>query len=141
MLGALASLIGTMVRADDPPAPVELTGQEDHQRTMELLGIKELRRGANPRDPAAPNAVNYDEPKANPYPNLPEPLVMKDGRKVTTAQMWWIERRPEVVLPTSRYCHPWPGAPVRFGITHPNGSARPTFSPISNALRNSRGAI
>src|SRR5688500_9863600 len=53
---------------DDPPAPVQLTAQQDHRRMMELLGIKELRPGANPRDPATPNAPNYDEAKANPYP-------------------------------------------------------------------------
>ncbi len=32
-----------------------------------------------------PNAANYDESKANPYPNLPDPLVLKNGKKVTTA--------------------------------------------------------
>ena len=34
----------------------------------------------------APNAANYDESKANPYPNLPDPLVLKNGEKVTTAE-------------------------------------------------------
>ncbi len=64
---------------------------------MELLGIKELRRGANPRDPNAENAVNYDEAKANPFPNLPEALELKNGEKVTTAEIWWSKRRPEIV--------------------------------------------
>jgi hypothetical protein len=40
------------VLAQDPP-PVALTTQQDHQRTMELLGIKELRRGVNGSDPSA----------------------------------------------------------------------------------------
>src|SRR5919198_1066582 len=83
--------------ADKQPPPVQLTAPQDHKRMMELLGIKELRRGANPRDPKAPNAVNYDEAKANPYPKLPDPLVLKDGKKVTTAQEWWKRRRPEIV--------------------------------------------
>jgi hypothetical protein len=47
--------------------------------------------------PSAPNYANYDESKANPYPNLPDPLVMKNGEKVTTAEMWWTRRRPEIV--------------------------------------------
>jgi hypothetical protein len=64
---------------------------------MELLDIKELRPGANGRDPKDPHAANYDESKANPYPNLPDPLVLKNGKKVTTAQMWWKQRRPEIV--------------------------------------------
>jgi hypothetical protein len=82
---------------DKPPPPVQLTAREDHKRMMELLKIKELRPGANPRDPTAPNAVNYDESKANPYPNLPDPLLLKNGKKVTTAEVWWKQRRPEIV--------------------------------------------
>jgi hypothetical protein len=104
---ALAMLaLATPARADDPPdkpdagklpPPVQLTAQEDHQRLMELLNIKELRRGANGNDRSAPNAANYDESKANPYPKLPDPLVLKDGTKVTTAEMWVKKRRPEIV--------------------------------------------
>jgi hypothetical protein len=103
-LSALA--VAAAVRAEDPPKkpgegvlppPVQLTAQQDHQRMMELLGIKQLRPGANGRDPKAPNAANYDESKANPYPNLPDPLVTKDGRKVATAEMWRKVRRPEIV--------------------------------------------
>ena len=41
--------------------------------------------------------VNYDESKANPYPNLPDPLALKNGKKVTSAKMWWAQRRPEIV--------------------------------------------
>ncbi len=100
-LAALATAIP--VRADDPPKktdpdkPVQLTAQEDHKRMLELLNIKELRPGANPNNPKAANAVNYDEAKANPYPNLPDPLVLKNGEKVTTAEAWVTKRRPEIV--------------------------------------------
>jgi hypothetical protein len=41
-------------------------------------------------------AVNYDESKVPSY-TLPDPLVMQDGRKVTTASLWWKERRPEIL--------------------------------------------
>lgn len=75
--------------------PVHLTAEQDHQRLMDLLHIKELRPGADPKHPDAPNAVNYDESKVKPY-KLPDPLVMNDGRRVTTAEMWWNERRPEL---------------------------------------------
>ena len=44
---------------------------------------------ANTRNPNLPNAVNYDESKANPYPNLPDPLTLNNGKKVTTARVWW----------------------------------------------------
>jgi hypothetical protein len=76
---------------------MNLTAQEDHQMMMKQLGITSLRSGADPNHPDATNAVNYEEAKANPYPNLPDPLKLNDGRKVTTAEMWWKERRPEIV--------------------------------------------
>ena len=50
---------------------------------MELLNIEALRPGVNGNNPDGTNAANYDESKANPYPNLPDPLVLKNGRKVT----------------------------------------------------------
>jgi hypothetical protein len=38
---------------------------------MDLLHITSLRPGANGSNPASPNAANYDEARANPYPGLP----------------------------------------------------------------------
>lgn len=71
--------------------------RQDHQRTMAMLNITSLRQGADGRNPDAPNAANYDESKANPFPNLPDPLVLKNGKKVTSAKVWWDQRRPEIV--------------------------------------------
>ncbi len=64
---------------------------------MELLKIEQLRPGANGMNRQAPNAANYDESKANPYPNLPDPLILKNGQRVTSAAVWWNQRRPELV--------------------------------------------
>ena len=103
---ALAGLIGvpsgnllfrTVRAAGGQAPPVKLTKQEDHQRTMDLLHITELRRGKAGRDKTDPNFANYDESKANPYPDLPNPLILKNGKKVTTASDWWNKRRPEIV--------------------------------------------
>src|SRR5271154_6332418 len=77
--------------------PVQMTSEQDHQRTMDLLKISSLRQGADGNNPQAPNAANYDESKANPYPNLPDPLVLNNGKKVTSAKTWWNNRRPEIV--------------------------------------------
>ena len=88
---------GTASGGSKTELPVEMTAQQDRQRLMDLLGIKELRQGANGSNRNAPNYANYDESKANPYPDLPDPLIMKDGRKVDSADMWWKERRPEIV--------------------------------------------
>lgn len=71
--------------------------QEDHKKMMELLKIEKLRPGANGNNRQAPNAANYDESKANPWPNLPDPLTLKNGEKVTSAETWWKQRRPELV--------------------------------------------
>jgi hypothetical protein len=69
----------------------------DHQKMLHLLNIDSLRPGRNGLDPNAPNYANYDESKANPYPSLPDPLILKNGQRVTTAEMWWKLRRPEIV--------------------------------------------
>lgn len=74
-----------------------LTTQQDHQALKKLLNITSLRSGRNGSNPQATNYANYDEAKANPYPNLPDPLVLKNGQKVTTAAMWWNQRRVEIV--------------------------------------------
>ncbi|HEY0301039.1 MAG TPA: hypothetical protein VGC36_06900 [Rhizomicrobium sp.] len=78
------------VAAAAPPA-----AERDRQRILNQLHIKTLRPGVS-SDPAAPNAANYDEAKANPYPRLPDPLRLKDGRLVASRDMWWQQRRQEI---------------------------------------------
>ena len=68
----------------------------DHQNMMDQLGIKALRPGPSGTE-SAPNHANYDESLANPYPNLPDVLTLKNGKKVTKASDWWSKRRPEIV--------------------------------------------
>src|SRR4051795_11388831 len=86
----------TSPASSDHPAPVTFTADQDHQNMMDQLGIKALRPGPSGNEKAA-NHANYDESKANPYPNLPDPLTLNDGQKVTTPQMWWDKRRPQLV--------------------------------------------
>lgn len=76
---------------------IQADNEKEHQREMDLLGIKTLRPGADGSNPKAPNAANYDESKADVYPNLPDPLLMTNGKRVTTAKQWWTKRRPELV--------------------------------------------
>src|SRR3984885_1862881 len=103
LLPAIATLAlsGTRAHAQNAgapgsPQPVTFTSEQDHQNMMDQLGIKALRPGPS-GDEKAPNHANYDESKANPYPNLPNVLTLNDGNKVTTADMWWRQRRPEIV--------------------------------------------
>jgi len=91
---------GVAFQASQPAVgagPAPLTAEQDHQRLMDLLHITSLRPGADQRNPQGPNGVNYDESKANPYPNLPDPLAMNNGKKVKTVKAWWRQRRPAIV--------------------------------------------
>lgn len=63
---------------------------------MDLLHITSIRRGKDGSNTNSPFYANYDEAKANPFPNLPDALVLKNGEKVTTAERWWQQRRPEI---------------------------------------------
>jgi len=107
-IGKFACLIfamcGAAMAAGQTPAPVTFTADQDHQNMMDQLGIKALRPGPSGNE-KAPNHANYDEDKANPYPNVPDPLTLNDGAKVTTPEMWWTKRRPELVEMFSKYVY------------------------------------
>ncbi len=75
---------------------MHLTAEQDHQRLLDLLHITSLRRGPD-GDPKSPSAANFDESKVGPDLKLPDPLRLNDGEKVTTPEMWWKLRRPEIV--------------------------------------------
>jgi hypothetical protein len=94
---ALATLCGGLaLRGQQQLEPKNWTAAEDHQNMMEQLGITSLRPGPSGNE-SAPNHANYDESLANPFPELPDVLRLKDGRRVTSPKMWWELRRPEIV--------------------------------------------
>ena len=71
---------------------------EDYADMTAKLGIKRMRPGWNGfAKPSEPNAANYDQTRANPYPDYPDALTLRDGRKVTAPERWWRDRRPEIV--------------------------------------------
>ena len=74
------------LQAQAPCTPVTFTADQDHQNMMDQLGIKTLRPGWNGNE-KAPDHANYDESKANPYPNVPDPLTLSNGTKVATADI------------------------------------------------------
>src|SRR6516165_8808380 len=69
---------------------------QDHQNMMAQLGIRKLRPGPSGSE-SDRNHANYDEAVANPYPDLPEVLTLKNGQKVTSAGMWYMQRRAEIL--------------------------------------------
>jgi lysophospholipase L1-like esterase len=109
--GALAALTCQMAMGQQTPSapagapaspvsgcalPLNWTAEQDHRNMMDQLGIQALRPGANGNE-KAPDHANFDESKANPFPDLPDSLTLKSGQKVTTASQWWHQRRPEIV--------------------------------------------
>lgn len=70
---------------------VIFTTPQDHQDMLNRLGITKLRTGRRP------NAANYDEASANPYPDLPDVMRLASGERVTSPAQWWNSRRPEIV--------------------------------------------
>lgn len=97
----LVILIGSPLLAQNPnagqyPPSVNFSADQDHKNMMEQLGIKSLRPGPSGNE-SAPNHANYDEMLANPYPDLPDLLTLKNGKKVTTPDIWWKQRRPEII--------------------------------------------
>ncbi len=97
-LGIAAAFVACGLSAQTAPEPLNWTAAQDHQNMMDQLGIKALRLGpSGSTTPGTPNMANYDTAKANPYPDLPEVLTLKNGKKVTTADAWMKQRRPEIM--------------------------------------------
>jgi len=94
-VAALAVLVCQMATGQQSP-PTNWTAEQDHQDMMDQLGIKALRAGPSGNEKDS-NHANYDEAEANPYGDLPDALTLKSGQKVTLAEQWWNQRRPEIV--------------------------------------------
>jgi lysophospholipase L1-like esterase len=78
------------------PESTQWTTEQDHRHMLDQLGITALRPGPSGNE-QAPNAANVDESKANPFPDLPDPLVSRSGEPITTPGHWWHARRREIV--------------------------------------------
>lgn len=101
------------------PPPVVFSTEQDHRNMMEQLGITRLRPGRSP-GADAPNAANYDEARANPYPELPQLLRGPDGTAICTPELWWLKRRPEILELLEREVYgriPAGVPPVRWEVT------------------------
>src|SRR5712692_3243036 len=93
---AVAAPSNPFLLSPEERARLDELGREDHADMLKQLRITRLRPGPSGRA-ADPNAANYDPTKADPYPDWPDALTLKDGGRVTSAEMWWRQRRPEIV--------------------------------------------
>jgi (4-O-methyl)-D-glucuronate---lignin esterase len=77
-------------------AAIAAASAAERDREVKLLGITAMQPGATAYDIGKPGNANYDEAKANPYPKLPDVLLMRDGKRVKTPAQWQ-KRRAEIV--------------------------------------------
>lgn len=68
----------------------------DLELMKERVGITVPARPAPGHDPNGPNPANFDESKVGTHV-LPDPLVLKNGTRINTAEEWWQQRRQEIV--------------------------------------------
>ena len=102
LLCASAVLFAQQQRQLTPEQQAAMQAQQaatkaDQQLMLDQLKITALRPGANGSNPEAPNYANYDESKVMTYPPLPDPLTLKNGKKVKNAKQWWNNRRAEII--------------------------------------------
>jgi len=76
-------------------AAIVAASAAERQREIDILGIKEMQKGATAYDIGAPGNANYEEARANPYPRLPALMVLDNGTPVTTPAQW-DKRRAEI---------------------------------------------
>ena len=68
----------------------------DYEQMKKQLDISVPGRPGPSGNPQAPNAANRNEAKVNKYV-LPDPLIMKNGKPVTTPELWWNNRRWDII--------------------------------------------
>src|SRR6185503_19151906 len=90
--GLLACLAVLAVRADNPPEP-GTTGNPDN---VPYIGKSDPKGNPVRLAKATGHVSNYSEDKVPAY-TLPDPLVLSDGQKVTTSEVWAKKRRPEIL--------------------------------------------
>jgi hypothetical protein len=100
VLRAAAAVLLALVLSGPAPALGQGTGKQpdfipsgydDYQNMLDQLGIKEVRKGRDPRV-----KDTSDEATANPYKDsMPDLMTFKDGTKVKTADQW-PKRRAEI---------------------------------------------
>ncbi len=96
LISALLSTTAFVAAAPQPPAPTTpQVGQSSAPGRSTNLGTDS---NGNPlrRALKTGHVSNYDESKVKPY-SLPDPLIMQNGARVRSAEMWVHERRPEIL--------------------------------------------
>lgn len=89
-------LMGHPIASAQDAQHAERPSVDNHADMLSQMHIAKLRPGRSP-NAESPNAANYEEQSATPFERLPDPLTLKSGEAVTSAEQWWRLRRPEIV--------------------------------------------
>jgi hypothetical protein len=106
----------------NPPAP----GARGNADNVPYIGHRDPNGNPVRLARATGHVSNYSEEKVPPY-TLPDPLVTSDGRRVTGTEMWFKERRPEILkfYRTEIYGRVPPNAPkVTWAVAETVAGAR-----------------
>ena len=112
--------------------------REDHADMMEQLGITKLRPGRQrPRRAGdAERRQLRSRPRPIPFPTCRIRSRLKNGQKVTTAEQWWKQRRPEIVEDFEREVYrPRAEERAEGDVDGRRDSARPTRRRTSRSSR------
>ena len=81
-------------RPGDPDLPAP--GTRGNPDNVPFIGRRDPKGNPVRLARATGHVSNYSEEKVRPY-TLPDPLVMASGERVTDADQWFKERRPEIL--------------------------------------------
>jgi hypothetical protein len=100
LAAAIVFGLQTFASAQAPATPADPSlpapGTRGNADNVPYIGKSDPKGNAVRLAKATGHVSNYSEDKIAPY-TLPDPLVMADGRKVTSGEMWFKERRPEIL--------------------------------------------
>jgi hypothetical protein len=127
MFGMVATYAFAQAQAtkpDDSNAPAP--GARGNADNVPYIGKRDPKGNPVRLAKATGHVSNYSEDKVAPY-TLPDPLVMNSGARVTTAEQWLKERRPEILnlYRTEIYGRVPANAPkVTWEVTETDANAR-----------------
>jgi len=124
----LAAITG--VPGQQPAVPAEASppppGSRGNADNVPYIGKSDPKGNPIRLAKATGHVSNYSEEKVAPY-TLPDPLVLQNGQPVTSAEIWWKQRRPEILrfYETEIYGRVPAGAPrVRWEVSEMDPQAR-----------------
>ncbi|HJZ55380.1 MAG TPA: hypothetical protein VKE74_10500 [Gemmataceae bacterium] len=123
---AIATLGGAQPPAKQPDNPNPPPGSRGNPDNVPYIGKSDPKGNPVRLAKATGHVSNYTEEKVPPY-TLPDPLQTADGRRVITAEMWFKQRRPEILkfYQTDIYGRIPPNAPkVSWQVTETDPKAR-----------------